>query len=278
MTSATSGRLRASNWMLPDVSRRGRAVRALPHRSVVRDRDRVTTFETAAAIEVSDLVKGYQGLRPLRLKHLHVREGERVAISGLDTTAAEVLTNLLNGGILADTGEVRVFGRLTADIQSEEEWLAFLERFGIVSPRAVLLEAMTIEQNLALPFTLEVDEIAGDVRARIHRLADEVGLPAAALAGSAGQAAPDVRMRAHLARALALEPTLLLMEHPTVSMPRDAVPRFATTVRAVAERRRLTLVAITGDVEFADRVADRAYRLQGGTGVLTNARGWRRWL
>ena len=233
--------------------------------------------ETATAVEVSDLVKSYQGLRPLRLKRLVVREGERVAIAGLDATAAEVFTNLLNGGILGDTGEVRVFGRLTADIRSEEEWLAFLERFGIVSPRAVLLEGMTLEQNLALPFTLEIDEMAGDLRARIRSLADEVGLGAEALAGLAGQAPPDVRMRAHLARALALQPKVLLMEHPTVSMPRDSVAPFAVTVRAVSERRNLTLVAVTGDVEFADLVADRAYCLQGGTGVLTNARGWRRW-
>ena len=62
----------------------------------------MTAPETATAVEVSDLVKSYQGLRPLRLKRLVVREGERVAIAGLDATAAEVFTNLLNGGILGD--------------------------------------------------------------------------------------------------------------------------------------------------------------------------------
>lgn len=85
-------------------------------------------------------------------------------------------------------------------------------------------------------------------------------------------------MRTHLGRALALAPQLLLMEHPTLSMPRERVPPFAATVRDVAVARRLTLIAVSGDVEFADVVAERAYRLQGGTGVLANARGWRRWL
>lgn len=238
----------------------------------------MTTSAAAPIIEVSGLVKDYQGLRPLRLGRLLVREGERVAISGLDVTSAEVFTNLLNGGILGEAGEVRVFGRATTDIESEEDWLAFLERFGIVTPRAVLLDGMTLEQNLALPFTLELDAIPAELRGRIRSLAGEAGIESESLASPAGQAAPDVRMRTHLARALALNPSVLLLEHPTLSMPREAVAPFAATVRVAAERRRLTLVAITGDTAFADIVADRAYRLQGGTGVLANARGWRRWL
>ena len=63
-----------------------------------------------------------------------------------------------------------MLGRDTADITSGDDWLASLDRFGIVSPRAVLIEAATIEENLAMPFILQIDPIppssVGSERAR----------------------------------------------------------------------------------------------------------------
>jgi ABC-type transporter Mla maintaining outer membrane lipid asymmetry ATPase subunit MlaF len=231
----------------------------------------------AAALDIQGVVKDYRGLRPLRIRSLTVRRGDRVAISGLDATAAEVFVNLVNGAILPDEGEVRVLGLSTAAIADEAAWLASLDRFGIVSPRAVLLDAATLAQNLALPFTLEIDPVPADVAARVGRLAEEVGLEAARLDTRAGEAAPEERLSVHLARAVATDPQMLLLEHPTVPLPRAGAPAFARLVRRVAEARGLTVVAVTEDETFAEIVATAHYRLQGGSGALVNARGWRRW-
>ena len=227
-------------------------------------------------IEIVGLVKHYRGLRPLRVKTLVVREGEHVAVSGLDAVAAEVFVNLLNGAILPDEGDVTVLGQRTADITSEQAWLASLERIGIVTPRAVLLESSTVAQNLALPFTLDIDPIPDDVLPRIRDLAGTAGLAADALPALAGQASPAVRMRLHLARALALGPRLVLLEHPTLGLPPGQVGAFAERVAAAA--RALTVLALTEDEVFADGLAGRALRLQVATGALVNARGWRRWI
>lgn len=229
-------------------------------------------------IEVRGLVKHYQGLRPLRVKSLTVRRGERVALAGFDQVTAEVFVNLLNGAILPDEGEVVAFGRLTTGIETDAEWLAALDRLGIVTSRAVLLDGMTMMQNLALPFTLEIDALGDDVRERVHALASEVGLDPAGLDRPAGEATPGEKLRAHLARSLALEPELLLLEHPTLTLPREAVADCAGAVRRVAETRALTLVTITEDEAFASAVADRVYRLKGGTGELVPRGSWRRWL
>jgi ABC-type transporter Mla maintaining outer membrane lipid asymmetry ATPase subunit MlaF len=239
-------------------------------------RDRVSGATIAIAVE--GLVKNYQGLRPLRVGHLDVRTGERVAISGLDATAAEVFVNLVNGAILPDSGEVRVFGRATSAIVDEAEWFASLDRFGIVTPRAVLLEASTVRQNIALPFTIDIDHLEAPVCAQVAALAREVGLDESVCGQVIAHVPTAQRMRIHLARALATGPQVLLMEHPTVSVPRDQIGPLAVTVTQVAEARRLTLLAITEDTEFADAVATAHFKLQGGTGALVNARGWRRWL
>jgi predicted ABC-type transport system involved in lysophospholipase L1 biosynthesis ATPase subunit len=84
-------------------------------------------------------------------------------------------------------------------------------------------------------------------------------------------------MRIRLARALAPNPALLLLEHPTATIERDAAASFADTVCEVAAARGLTLLAITEDGAFADRVSDRSLRLRGATGDLASTHGWRRW-
>ena len=78
----------------------------------------------------------------------------------------------------------------------------------------------------------------------------------------------------HLARALAIDPELLLLEHPTVDLPRSDVPAFSRTVRLVSERRGLTVIAISLDADFSSVVAQRRLQLQPATGALVDARGW----
>ena len=129
-----------------------------------------------AVLELSGVVKDYRGLRPLRIAALRVASGEHVALVGVDLVAAEVFINLATGATLPDAGEVRVFGRPTAAIDDSADWLATVDRFGIVSERAVLLDQLTVIQNLAMPFTLEIEPPPDEARHRAVALAREVGL------------------------------------------------------------------------------------------------------
>src|SRR5262249_37648365 len=140
------------------------------------------------------------------------------------------------------------------------------------------LDGMSIAQNLALPFSLDIDPVEGDVLARVRAIAQEVGIDEAQLDRPAVQAALPIRLRIHLGRALGAEPKVLLMEHPTASLDRADVPAFAETVRSTIAARGITLIALTEDTEFADVIADTALKLHAGTGALTSTRGWRRWL
>src|SRR4030095_15536989 len=114
---------------------------------------------SAALIELRVVSKDYRSLRPLRIHDLQVRHGESVALIGLDAIAAEVLVSMITGATLPDAGEARVLGKPTSTIASGEEWLTWLEQFGLFSNRTVLVDQLNVEQNLALALTLEVEDM-----------------------------------------------------------------------------------------------------------------------
>jgi len=228
-------------------------------------------------LELQEVRKHYGGLRPLRINDLEVREGERVAMSGFDAAAAEMLISLLTGASLPDEGDIRVLGESTAAIADEEAWLASLDRIGVVSLRAVLLSGSTLAQNLAIPFTLEIDPVPTVVMAQVRALAEEVGLPPDQLDVPAGAAPPQARVRVHLARALASGPRVLLLEHPTAMLPPEATPAFGMDLARVAEARAFALLAVTEDARFAGIVAGRRLALDPASGALTEPHRWPRW-
>lgn len=226
-------------------------------------------------LELTGVSKDYRGLRPLRIERLAVAPGERIAIVGLDQPAAETFLNLVTGATLPDRGTVSAFGRPTTSIADSTEWLQFVDRFGIVSERAVLLEALTVVQNLALPFTLDIEPPPAPHRERAVALASEVRLDAALHETRAGDLDPGNRARVRLARALALDPAVLLVEHLSAGIPRGEVAALGSDIAAVARRRGAAVVAATMDVEFARSVAERVLTLKPATGGLVESgRGW----
>ena len=224
-------------------------------------------------LEIVALTKDYRGLRPLRLERFQIGEAESVAIVGFDEPAAEVFVNLITGAGLPDSGTVRLFGRDSRDIADSADWLAVVDRFGLLTERAVLLHGMSVEQNLALPFTIDIDRIPDDIRGRVRQLAVEVGLAATLLERPAADLALLDQARVRLARAIALDPAILVLEHPTSRLARPDVRPFAALIAGVAARRRAATLALTGDREFADAVAGRVLTHEGATGRLVE-RGW----
>lgn len=217
---------------------------------------------------LTDVEKQYGALRPLRLRNLRVTAGGITMLLGFDRPAAEVFVNLITGASVPDKGEVASFGRGTSSIADSDEWLAFVERFGIVSDRVVLLDAMTVAQNLAISFDLELDPVPPTIMARVSALAAEVGIAAPSLDSVVADAAPLLRSKIHLARALALDPEILVLEHPTANLSPDDAKSFAAVVRTIAGQRRLTTIGLLMDETFAKASGGRLLTWQPATGEM----------
>jgi ABC-type lipoprotein export system ATPase subunit len=95
---------------------------------------------------------------------------------------------------------VNLFGRSSAEIADSTDWLATLDKFGIVSARAVLLEGLSVAQNLAVPFSLEIEPLPDALRERAVAAGRVVGLEESDWDRPVSALAPPARLRLRLAR------------------------------------------------------------------------------
>ena len=223
---------------------------------------------TDVLLQMTGLSKDYQTLRPLRITDLTVRQGDVLSISGIDVLGAETFVHLVTGATLPDAGEVSLFGRNTRQITDGHAWLKSLDGVGMLTARGVLVQAFSVLQNIALSLTLDVDPIDPRVVPQAGTLAREVGIDPALFDVSAGRVPPDVQMRVHLARAVALAPKLLIAEHPSATLPREQVAGFAADLARVARGRGIALLAITADDSVAKAMAGSRLELVPATGEL----------
>ena len=232
--------------------------------------------DPAPALELRDVEKQYGALRPLRVRHLQLQPRTRTTLIGLDLPAAETFVNLITGAVLPDAGEVTTLGQPTSAIVDSDAWLKFVEQFGFVSDRIALLDALTARQNLAIPFSLEIDPIPADVLTRVHVLAAEVGIAPSDLSVRVGEAAPLMRAQVRLARALALDPIIVVLEHPTAALSSADAWIYAGSLARIGEARALTMVALSMDEKFAKALGGRLLVWQPAPGAVNERTTW--WL
>jgi ABC-type lipoprotein export system ATPase subunit len=230
-------------------------------------------------IELRGVVKAYQALRPLRIAELVVSSTDRLALSGLDAGAAEMFVHLITGASVPDEGSVKVAGRDTREIATDTEWLTSLDRFGIVTHRAVLLDGMSVAANLALPITIAIDPLTAEIRQRVEKDAVDVGLEPALLDTPVGNLTTEQRLRLHLSRAAANGPEFMLLEHPTAQLEdAGAATRAGKVLRAISDARGFGWLSIGEDEAFAEAAGATRVSVTPATGVVAAVKsGWRRW-
>ena len=233
----------------------------------------------APLIEIRGVVKAYQALRPLRIAEFSISATDRLALSGLDAGAAEMFVHLVTGASVPDEGSVKVAGRDTREIATDTEWLTSLDRFGIVTHRAILLDSMSVAANLALPITLAIEEMSEETRQRVEKDAADVGLEPPLLDKPAGGLTAEQRLLLHLSRAAANGPSFLLLEHPAAQLENaESAARAGKALRTLSDARGFGWLAIGEDQAFAEAAGAPQMKVAPATGVIASAKsGWRRW-
>lgn len=213
-------------------------------------------------VVVRDLWKQFGGATALAGVSLDVRAGQIQVIMGPSGCGKSVLLKHLVGLLRPSRGEVMVFGEPVHAL-SEEALDALRMRIGVVFQSAALFDSLTVAENVAFPLKRHRRMSAEALSARVRELLDMVEMegtePLLPSALSGG-----MRKRVGIARALALDPPLILYDEPTSGLD----PLTARTVDDLVLRLRrdlgVTSVVVTHNVDSALRLADRLAVMDAG--------------
>ena len=165
-------------------------------------------------VEVTDLRKSFDRAEVLRGVSFRLDKGETLVVMGGSGSGKTVLLRHVAGLMQPDAGQVRVFG---IEIQrlSEEELLPIRRRMGYVFQGAALFDSLSVYENVAFPLREHTDLGEAQIRERIVHVLSLVGLGEDILAQLPAELSGGMRKRVGVARALVIEPELMLFDEPT---------------------------------------------------------------
>jgi len=212
-----------------------------------------------AILELKSVGKSYGGAaartRVLKNVSLAVEEGEFVAIVGHSGSGKSTLINLMAGLTLPDSGEVLFKGEPVREPGPER---------GVVFQSYSLMPWLSVRGNIALA----VDAVLtgsprADREARIRRYTAMVGL-SHAVDRRPAELSGGMRQRVAVARALAMDPEVLLLDEPLSALDALTRAKLQTEIEAIWSQEKKTVVMITNDVDEAILLADRIIPLNPG--------------
>jgi phospholipid/cholesterol/gamma-HCH transport system ATP-binding protein len=199
-------------------------------------------------LELQDVCTRFGDVWIHRGLELKVQRGELLALVGGSGSGKTTLLRQMVGLLLPDRGSIRVFGEpLFGGGPARER--ALRRRFGVLFQHGALFSAFSVFDNIAFPLrelkVLDEDMIRDLVMlklAMVELLPRHAALMPSELSGG-------MVKRVALARALALEPELLLLDEPTAGLDPDRSASFVSLIRALSDELGLTVVFVTHDLD-----------------------------
>ena len=214
------------------------------------------------AIQFQGVSKRLGRKEVLRGLDLDVARGESLAIIGRSGTGKSVLLKHVVGLMRPDGGTVRVNGVDVASLE-ETELLSLREQMGMLFQGGALFDSMTIGENVGLalrehtPLPDSQVEIVVSEKLALVGLSGSEGSRPSSLSGG-------MKKRAALARALALNPKIMLYDEPTTGLDPITADVINRLIRRLQDRLKITSIAVTHDMRSAYHIADRIAMLHEG--------------
>lgn len=216
----------------------------------------------AATVQLQDVGLRFGDRAVLDAVSLEVAPRERLVIMGSSGTGKSTLLRLLIGTLQPDQGSIYIKGRDITRIPLRK--LNQLRmRMGMVFQYSALISSMTVRENLALPMEELTDKSTAEIDKIVEEKLEFVGLP------ETKKLLPDelsggMRKRVAVARALVLEPELVLFDEPTAGLDPVASSVIDNLILGLGERTNATCIVVTHELESAFRIASRMAMLYEG--------------
>ncbi|MBM4281199.1 MAG: ATP-binding cassette domain-containing protein [Deltaproteobacteria bacterium] len=216
----------------------------------------------SAAIELVGVTRRFSARAVLDDVNVAIAAGRTTVLLGPSGTGKSTLLRLATGLLSPDAGVVRTLG-VDVFAAKKPSLLQLRRRMGMLFQDNALFGSLSVFDNIAFPLRRVARTPEADVRRRVDELLALVGL------SGFGERLPDrlsggQRKRVALARAIALEPELVLFDEPTSGLDPQTSASIDQLIRATQRRLGITFVVITHDIESAALIADDAGLLLDG--------------
>lgn len=192
-----------------------------------------------------------------------VVRGETLAVLGRSGTGKSVLLKLIIGLDKPDAGSICIHGQEISGL-GLNEMNRFRIKMGFLFQHAALYDSLTVAQNVAFPLERHTQMPASERRDRVNDLLSSVGMEHD-LNKMPGDISGGMQKRVGLARALALQPEILLLDEPTAGLDPITSREIDELVLKLHQDHSLTAIVVTHDLHSARTIADRLVLLNEGT-------------
>jgi phospholipid/cholesterol/gamma-HCH transport system ATP-binding protein len=223
--------------------------------------------DNALIVAVKTLRKSFGSHRVLDGVSLNVTRGETLAVLGRSGTGKSVLLRLIIGLETPDSGSVCINGQDIAGLAIDQMG-TIRKKMGFLFQHAALYDSLTVAENIAFPLAHHRRDLSKSKRSdRVEQLLAEVGMEGD-LSKMPSDISGGMQKRVGLARALALDPEILLLDEPTAGLDPISSGEIDDLILKLQRERKMASIVVTHDLHSAKTIADRLALLDQGKVVI----------
>jgi phospholipid/cholesterol/gamma-HCH transport system ATP-binding protein len=222
---------------------------------------------SAPVVAVESLRKTFGSHMVLNGISLSVDRGETLAVLGRSGTGKSVLLRLIIGLETPDSGSICIHGQNIVGLALDRIG-EIRKKMGFLFQHAALYDSLTVAENVAFPLVHHRKDMSSSERSkRVKQLLAEVGME-----GNLEKMPSDIsggmQKRVGLARALALDPEILLLDEPTAGLDPISSGEIDDLILKLQRERRMASIVVTHDLHSARTIANRLALLDQGNVVI----------